>query len=236
MPTYTLPDLLYDYGALEPHISGKIMELHHDKHHASYVKGANGALDRLAEARYGGQYDSIAELERALSFNLGGHALHSIFWRNIAPKAGGRPYGELASAIDNDFGGFVRLKKQINAVAASIMGSGWAALVWEPLGQKLLVTQIYDHQSNQVPAGTPLLVLDAWEHAFYLQYQNRKAEFFDAVWNLWNWDDVRARFDQARARGPEYEVAVQRTERKRASRRPFRKEDLDVTATRRPAV
>jgi Fe-Mn family superoxide dismutase len=155
IPTYALPDLLYDYGALEPHISGKVMELHHDKHHASYVKGANTALDRLAEARRGGEFDNIAGLERALSFNLSGHVLHSIFWRNMAPKAGGHPDGELAAAIDNDFGDFESLKKQVNAVAASIMGSGWAALVWEPLGQKLLVTQIYDHQTNLAQAGTP---------------------------------------------------------------------------------
>jgi Fe-Mn family superoxide dismutase len=230
MPTYTLPGLLYDYGALEPHISGKIMELHHDKHHASYVKGANAALDRLAEARHEGQYDNIAALEKALSFNLSGHVLHSMFWRNMAPKAGGQPHGELASAIDNDLGDFESLKKQMNAVAASIMGSGWAALIWEPLGKKLLVTQIYDHQSNLAQAGTPLLVLDAWEHAFYLQYQTRKAEYFDAVWNLWNWEDVAARFNRARGQGAEYEMPVQRADRKNAPRRPFRKEDLDITA------
>ena len=233
MATYTVPDLLYDYGALEPHISGRIMELHHNTHHASYVKGANAALDRLAEARYGGQYDNIAGLERALSFNLSGHVLHSIFWKNMAPKAGGRPYGELASAIANDFGGFARLKKQINAVAASIMGSGWAALVWEPLGRKLLVTQIYDHQSNLAQAGTPLLVLDAWEHAFYLQYQNRKTEFFDAVWNLWDWEDVSARFNLARATGAEDGVPGQSEDRKSAARRPYPQEDLDITQSTR---
>jgi len=198
MTTYTLPELRYDYSALEPHISGKIMELHHDKHHAGYVKGANAALDRLAEARDKDQFDDIGALEKALAFNLSGHVLHSLFWKNMAPKAGGRPQGELAAAVKQEFGSFERLQKQINAVAASIMGSGWAALVWEPLGKRLLVTQIYDHQSNLAQAGTPLLVLDAWEHAFYLQYQNRKTEFFDAVWNVWNWVDVAGRFDAAR--------------------------------------
>ena len=200
MATYTLPELRYDYSALEPHISGKIMELHHDKHHAAYVKGANAALDRLAEARDKGRFEDIGALEKALAFNLSGHVLHSVFWENMAPKAGGRPQGELASAIDEEFGSFEVLQKQVNAVAATIMGSGWAALVWEPLGKKLLVTQIYDHQSNLAQAGTPLLVLDAWEHAFYLQYENRKTEFFDAVWNVWNWEDVAARF-QAACRG-----------------------------------
>lgn len=198
MSKYSLPDLRYDYGALEPHISGRIMELHHDKHHANYVKGANSALDRLAEARDDEKYDDLAALEKALAFNLSGHVLHSIFWENMAPKAGGRPVGELAAAIDHHFGSFDKLRKQMNAVAASIMGSGWSALVWEPLGERLLVTQIYDHQSNLAQAGTPLLVLDAWEHAFYLQYQNRKTEFFDAVWNVWNWDDVAQRFKRAR--------------------------------------
>lgn len=198
MATYNLPELRYDYSALEPHISGTIMELHHDKHHAGYVKGANTALDRLAEARDKGQFEDIGALEKALAFNLSGHVLHSAFWQNMAPKAGGRPQGELAAAIAEEFGSFEILQKQINAVAATIMGSGWAALVWEPLGKKLLVTQIYDHQSNLAQAGTPLLVLDAWEHAFYLQYQNRKTEFFDAVWNVWNWADVAERFAAAR--------------------------------------
>jgi Fe-Mn family superoxide dismutase len=198
MTTYTLPDLRYDYGALEPHISGKIMELHHGKHHAAYVKGVNATLDRLAEARHDGKYDQIAALEKALAFNLSGHVLHSLFWQNMTPKGADRPDGALAAAIDNDFGSFDQFRGQMNAVAASIMGSGWSALVWEPLGKKLLVTQIYDHQSNVTQAGTPLLVLDAWEHAFYLQYQNRKSEFFDAVWNVWNWEDVAARFAHLR--------------------------------------
>jgi Fe-Mn family superoxide dismutase len=198
MATYTLPELRYDYSALEPHISAKIMELHHDKHHAGYVKGANTALDRLAEARDKGRFEDIGAMEKALAFNLSGHVLHSAFWENMAPKAGGRPQGELASAITEEFGSFEILQKQVNAVAATIMGSGWAALVWEPLGKKLLVTQIYDHQSNLAQAGTPLLVLDAWEHAFYLQYQNRKTEYFDAVWNVWNWEDVAGRFQAAR--------------------------------------
>jgi len=199
MTTYMLPDLPYDYAALEPYISGSIMELHHGKHHAAYVKGANSALDRIADARHDGKYDQIAALEKAMAFNLSGHVLHSIFWENMTPKGGGRPNGELAMAIDQDLGGFDFLRQQMNAVAASIMGSGWSALVWEPLGKRLLVTQIYDHQSNVTQAGTPLLVIDAWEHAFYLQYQNRKMEFFDAIWNVWNWDDVADRFERARS-------------------------------------
>jgi len=198
MPQYTLPGLRYDYGALEPHISGRIMELHHDKHHAAYVKGANTTLEKLDEARDKEDYSRLTALEKALAFNLSGHVLHSIFWQNLSPKSGGRPSGELAAAIQEHFGSFEKLKRQLNEVASTIMGSGWAALVWEPLGSRLLTTQIYDHQSNLNQGGIPLLVLDAWEHAFYLQYENRKADFFEAVWNVWNWGDVAERFEAAR--------------------------------------
>jgi superoxide dismutase, Fe-Mn family len=199
MPIYTLPELTYDFGALEPHVSGKILELHHDKHHAAYVTGANTTLERLDEARAKNDFSALPGLERALAFHVSGHALHSIFWTNLAPKAGGRPSGQLAAAIDRDFGSFDAFRSQLTQAAATVMGSGWAALSWEPLGRRLVVTQIYDHQSNVTQGGAPLLVLDAWEHAYYLQYQNRKAEFFEAVWNLWNWTDVEHRLEAARA-------------------------------------
>jgi superoxide dismutase, Fe-Mn family len=199
MPTYKLPDLSYDYGALEPHISGKIMELHHDKHHAGYVKGANDTLEKLEAARDGRDFSRVAALEKALAFNLSGHVLHSLFWQNLSPRAGGRPSGDLADAIDHDFGSFDAFQKQLTEVASTIMGSGWAALIWEPVAGRLLTTQIYDHQSNIAQAGVPILVLDAWEHAFYLQYQNRKAEFFQAVWSVWNWEDAGQRFAAVRS-------------------------------------
>jgi len=198
MPTYKLPDLKYDYSALEPHISGQIMELHHDKHHAAYVKGANTALEQMDEARDKQDFSRVAATERSLAFNLSGHVLHSVFWQNLGPKSGGRPSGDLTDAIKEDFGSFDRFKKQLTEVASSIMGSGWGALVWEPVGKRLLTTQIYDHQSNLSQAGIPLLVLDAWEHAFYLQYQNRKAEYLEAIWNVFNWKDVQDRFESAR--------------------------------------
>jgi Fe-Mn family superoxide dismutase len=210
MSEYKLPDLQYDYGSLEPHISGKIMELHHDKHHAGYVKGANTAIERLAAAREKADFGDIAAMEKALAFNVSGHVLHSLFWKNMVPKGTGRPTGDLASALDRDFGSFEKFQKQMKAAAAGIMGSGWAALSWEPTGQRLVITQIYDHQSNITQGGMPLLVIDAWEHAFYLQYQNRKTEFFDAVWNVWNWEDVAARYAQAREVGAHAEVAASR--------------------------
>ena len=198
MSKYTLPDLSYDYGALEPHISGKIMELHHDKHHQAYVTGANGALDGLAEAREKNDFSKIATLERALAFHVSGHVLHSLFWQNMAPKAGGEPAGALADQIKQDFGSFQAFRGQMTSAAATNMGSGWATLAWEPVGRRLVTTQIHDHQSEVTQGGIPLMVLDAWEHAFYLQYGPDKKSFFEAVWNVWNWKDVSARFEAVR--------------------------------------
>lgn len=190
---YTLPDLRYGYAALEPHISKKVLELHHGKHHRAYVEGANETIEKLAAARDSGDYEHITALEKALAFHVSGHVLHSIFWQNLTPDGGGEPDGDLADAIDRDFGDFDSFREQMVTVAGGIMGSGWAALVWEPVASRLAITQIHDHQSNTAQSGIPLMVLDAWEHAYYLQYQNEKKKFFDAVWNLWNWDDVQAR-------------------------------------------
>ena len=198
MTTYTLPKLRYEYDALEPVISRRVLELHHDAHHALYVKNANLAVQELERAREAGDMSRLPALERALAFNLGGHILHSIFWQNMMPNGGGRPDGELARAIDRDFGGFEKFKRQLTQAANTVMGSGWGALVWEPIGGRLITAQIYDHDAEATQAGIPLLVLDAWEHAYYLQYENRKAEFFEAVWNVWNWRDVAARFEAAR--------------------------------------
>jgi len=198
MSLYTLPELPFDPGALEPHVSGRIIELHHGKHHAAYVKNANATVEMLEDSRAKGDYTRIAALERALAFNLSGHILHSIFWQNLTPKGGDKPAGPLAAAIDHDFGSFDAFKKQMNEVAATVMGSGWAALVWEPVGRRLLISQIYDHQSNIGQGSTPLMVIDAWEHAYYLQYANEKAQFFGALWNLWNWTDIQNRFTRVR--------------------------------------
>jgi superoxide dismutase, Fe-Mn family len=202
MSTYELPELPYDYAALEPHISGRIMELHHDKHHGAYVKGANETLEKLDEARSKEDFSSLGKLEKALAFNLSGHVLHSLFWRNLAAKNGGRPEGELAEALRKDFGSFEKFRKQMSQAAGTIMGSGWAALIWEPVAQRLLTTQIYDHQSNLAQGGLPIMVLDAWEHAYYLQYQNRKVDFFEAVWSVWNWQDIAERFEAVRSTAP----------------------------------
>jgi Fe-Mn family superoxide dismutase len=198
MAPYALPDLEYDFGALEPHISGQIMQLHHGKHHKAYVDKANETLEKLDEVRADKDFSRLAGLEKALAFNVSGHVLHSIFWKNLMPKGGGVPSGELARTIARDFGSFEAFQAQLTEVAATVMGSGWAALVWEPTAQRLLTCQIYDHQSNLSQGGIALMVIDAWEHAYYLQYKNQKTEFFKAVWNLWDWDDIARRFEAAR--------------------------------------
>ncbi|GAB3269084.1 superoxide dismutase [Microbacterium sp. MEC084] len=198
MAVYTLPDLPYDYAALEPHISGKIMELHHDKHHAAYVAGANTALEQLAAARESGDFANVNKLEKDLAFHLGGHTNHTIFWNNLSPNGGGEPEGELAAAIADQFGSFAAFQAHFAAVANGIQGSGWSVLAWDAIGQRLSIFQLFDQQAN-VPLGlTPLLMLDMWEHAFYLDYLNVKAEYVKAFWNIANWQDVSARFDAAR--------------------------------------
>ena len=198
MAKYTLPNLPYDYGALEPHISGDIMRLHHDKHHRAYVTGANDALDGLAEARTKNDFSKIAALERSLAFNVSGHVLHSLFWQNLAPASGGQPTGALAEQITRDFGDFSRYRAEMTAAAMTIMGSGWSALMWDPMSQRLLTAQIHDHQSGIMQGGVPILVLDAWEHAYYLQYGPEKKRYFEAIWNVWNWADAGRRFESVR--------------------------------------
>jgi Fe-Mn family superoxide dismutase len=199
MATYTLPDLPYDYGALEPHISGAIMELHHSKHHATYVKGANTALEQLAEAREQDSLATVNMLEKNLAFNLGGHVNHSVFWPNMSPDGGDKPDGELAAAIDAHFGSFDAFRKHFTANALGIQGSGWSILAWDSLGQRLILQQCYDHQGNLSAGTMPLLLLDMWEHAFYLQYRNVKPDYVEAWWNVVNWADVARRFAQARS-------------------------------------
>ncbi|MGC8463473.1 MAG: superoxide dismutase [Acidimicrobiales bacterium] len=197
MAAYVLPDLPYDPGALEPHYSGEIIELHHGKHHAGYVAGANATLDKLAEARDKGEYGAIVGLEKTLAFNISGHVLHSIFWRNLSPDGGDKPDGALGSAIDEHFGSFDAFRAQMTQASTTVQGSGWGVLAWEPLGQRLVVEQVYDHQGNIGNGSVPLLVFDVWEHAFYLQYKNVKADFVSALWNIVNWADVAERLTAA---------------------------------------
>ncbi|TBT86627.1 superoxide dismutase [Propioniciclava sinopodophylli] len=197
--TYSLPELDYDYSALEPHISAQIMELHHSKHHNAYVTGANTALEKLAEAREKGEFGAINKLEKDLAFHLGGHVNHSVFWKNMSPDGGGQPEGEVAAAIDEFFGSFDGFKKQFNEVANGIQGSGWSMLVWDSLGKRLNINQLFDQQGNLPVGQLPILQLDMWEHAFYLQYKNVKGDYVNAWWNVVNWANVSERLAGARA-------------------------------------
>ena len=198
MTRYSLPDLPYDYGALEPHYSARILELHHGKHHKAYVDGVNATLDKLSAARADDNLSAIVGLEKTLAFNLSGHVLHTTFWTNLSPDGGDRPDGELAAAIDEHFGTFDAFQAQMTQAVVTVQGSGWGALAWEPLGQRLYIEQIYDHQGNVGQSGQNLLVIDAWEHAYYLQYKNVRPDYVKAIWNIVNWADVSERFERAR--------------------------------------
>ena len=196
MAEYTLPDLPYDYSALAPHISATIMELHHSKHHNTYVTGANTANAALAEARETGNLANVNKLEKDLAFNLGGHVNHSIFWTNLTPETG-EPTGDLLEAIGRDFGDLEKFKAHFTATALGVQGSGWSVLAYDVLGQRLSVFQLFDQQGN-VPFGlVPLLMLDVWEHAYYLDYQNVRADYVKAFWNIVDWNNVEARLAAA---------------------------------------
>jgi Fe-Mn family superoxide dismutase len=201
MPAYELPPLPYDYAALEPHYSARQVELHHDKHHATYVKGANDTIDQFDAFRTDGasHQQVLRGLERSLAFNVSGHLLHSVFWPSMRPDGGGDPEGELKAAVEDAFGSVNNLKSQMNLATTTLFGSGWGALVWEPLAGRLMVEQIYDHQSNMSPSSLPLLVIDGWEHAYYLQYENKKDDWVQAFWQIVNWERVAARLEHARA-------------------------------------
>ena len=202
MSVYTLPELPYDYAALEPHISGRIMELHHDRHHAAYVTGANAALEKLRAAREAGDHAAINLHEKNLAFNLGGHINHSIFWKNLSPNGGGEPEGDLAEAIKDSFGSFDAFKAQFTAAALGIQGSGWAVLAHDSVSGRLVTFQMFDQQGN-VPVGTiPLFQVDMWEHAFYLDYLNVKADYVKAIWSIANWQDAGERLAAATSRTP----------------------------------
>ncbi|WP_130177448.1 superoxide dismutase [Cryobacterium sp. SO1] len=198
MAEYTLPELAYDYSALAPSISGTIMELHHSKHHQAYVTGANTAIAQLAEARDSGSLGYVNKLEKDLAFNLGGHVNHSIFWTNMSPNGGDKPVGELASAIDDFFGSFDKFQAHFAATAMGVQGSGWSVLAWDSIGQRLIIQQFFDQQANFAAGTVPILLLDVWEHAYYLDYQNVRADYVKAFWNIVDWENVQARFVAAR--------------------------------------
>jgi superoxide dismutase, Fe-Mn family len=196
---YVLPPLPYGYDALEPHIDAETMQLHHDKHHQAYVTGLNHALKELdpsaATPAAGAQ---LVGLQEDLSFNAAGNFLHTLFWNSMGPGAGGEPQGDLADAIARDFGSVKAFRTRFAAVAAGVKGSGWSILAYEPVGDRLIVSQVKQHDLQLVPWSTPILPIDVWEHAYYLKYHNVRADYVKAWWNVVNWSAVGAAYSTAR--------------------------------------
>jgi superoxide dismutase, Fe-Mn family len=195
---HSLPPLLYAYNALEPYISAEIMRLHHDKHHQSYVDGLNKAEKKMQEARRSGDYDLIKHWEREAAFHGAGHYLHSIFWEVMSPEGGGEPDGELLDQIRTDFGSFDKMKEHFSAAANAVEGGGWAILVWSPRSRRLEILQAEKHQNLSQQDQIPLLVLDVWEHAYYLQYKNERKPYIQNWWNTVQWPEVKRRYETAR--------------------------------------
>ena len=195
---YVLPKLPYDYGDLQPYMSKEQLTLHHDKHHQAYVNGANAILQKLDKARKEGADVDIKSSLKELSFNIGGNLLHSLFWNNLVPpkKAGGKPTGALADALDKEFGSFDRFKKEFTQAAASVEGSGWAVLTIDKQTKRPIIMQIEKHNTNVYPGFHVLMVLDVWEHAYYLDYKNDRAKYIEAFWNIVNWNKISERLQE----------------------------------------
>lgn len=195
--TYTLPKLPYAYDALEPHIDAQTLEIHHTKHHQSYVDGLNKTEEALAKARANDDYALIKHYERELAFHGSGHILHTLYWENLAPAPSAKPEGALADRIDKDFGSYDAFKSQFTEAAAAVEGSGWAILTWNPTLDKLVILQCEKHQNLTQWDADPLLIVDVWEHAYYLKYQNKRPEYLENIWNIINWNAVSKRYDEA---------------------------------------
>ncbi|MBI2300609.1 MAG: superoxide dismutase [Armatimonadetes bacterium] len=187
---YVLPPLPYDYKALEPHIDEQTMRLHHDKHHAAYVAGLNKALAALEAARKANDFAAIQALSGQVAFHGSGHFLHTLFWNNMRAPGGAGPSAALTAALSRDFGSLDGFKGQFGAASKAVEGSGWGILAYEMLGKKLLVLQAEKHQNLTAQGVVPVLVLDVWEHAYYLKYQNNRGEYVNQWWNVVNWDGV----------------------------------------------
>jgi Fe-Mn family superoxide dismutase len=195
---YVLPELPYGYGDLTPFLTRRQLKIHHQKHHQGYVNAANALLEKLKKARKKKVDLDMKATLKALSFNIGGHILHSLFWPNLAPvgKGGRGPKGALATSIKSEFGHLRRLKKEFTQAAVSVEGSGWAALSFCDQTQKLLVTQIEKHHLHLYPNFKIIMVLDVWEHAYYLDYQNERGRFVEVFWSVVDWHEVNRRFEE----------------------------------------
>jgi len=196
---YVLPKLPYNYNDLAPYMSEEQLRIHHSKHHQAYVNGANAILQKLDKARKEGTELDVKSTLKELSFNIGGHLLHSLFWDNLAPagKGGGKPSGVLGDAIEREFGSFERFKKEFTQAAVSVEGSGWAALTFCRQTNRPIIMQIEKHNTNVYPMFRILMVLDVFEHAYYIDYKNERGKFVEAFWNIVNWDEVNKRLEEA---------------------------------------
>lgn len=195
---YVLPKLPYDYKDLAPHISEEQLRIHHSKHHQAYVNGANTILQKIDKARKDGTEIDIKSTLKELSFNIGGHLLHSLFWENLAPagKGGGKPGGSLEDVLIKEFGSFERFKKEFTQAAVSVEGSGWAALTFCKQTARPILMQIEKHNLNVYPTFRILMILDVFEHAYYIDYKNERAKFVEAFWSIVNWDEVNRRLEK----------------------------------------
>ncbi|WP_077621681.1 superoxide dismutase [Sediminibacillus massiliensis] len=193
---HRLPDLPYPYDALEPYISSEIMRLHHDRHHKSYVDGLNKAEREI----YSNPKDDklLKHWQREQAFNGSGHFLHTLFWENMTPDGGGKPKGELLNQLEKDFGSFSQFKRLFTSAAESVEGVGWAVLVWEFRSGRLAIQTVEKHQMFSLWDVFPLLVLDVWEHAYYLQYKNDRSQYVKNWWNVVNWPSVATRLEKAK--------------------------------------
>ncbi len=191
---YVLPPLPYAYDALKPFLGAETLTLHHDKHHQGYVNGLNEALEKLAAARKDGEFAAVRALSDAVAFNGSGHVLHTLFWSSMTP--GGAPLnGGISAAIKKDFGSEEAFLKQFETATVAVQGSGWGVLAYEPLAEKLLILQAEKHQNLAFWGVKPILVCDVWEHAYYLDYQNRRADFVKAFMGVANWEFAAKRFE-----------------------------------------
>jgi len=195
---YTLPKLSYEYNELIPHMSEEQLKIHHSKHHQAYVNGANTILQKLDKARKENAEIDAKSTLKELSFNIGGHLLHSLFWGNLAPtgKGGGKPSGALGDVIEKEFGSFDRFKKEFTQAAISVEGSGWATLTFCRQTKRPIIMQVEKHNMNVYPMFRILMVLDVFEHAYYIDYKNERAKFVDAFWNIVNWNEVNKRLEE----------------------------------------
>lgn len=195
---YSLPPLPYAYDALEPHIDKETLTIHHDKHHAGYVKKLNSALRKLSDARESSDYSLIKHLSRDLAFNGSGHILHSLYWQSMSPKGERKPKGTLLAAMLKDFGSLKNFNDQFQSATKAVEGSGWGILCFEPLGNRLIILQAEKHQNLSMWDVYPLLVCDVWEHAYYLKYQNRRGKYIENFMEIINWSTAENRYLEAK--------------------------------------